>query len=208
MIWLLRENYPFDPQVHILYHSRVIIRHAIPGDAAKAVPLILQAIGGIAFVLTGTTDAEEAASILNDFFGQEQNRVSYENAIVLEEDGELVGIVMFYGGADARKLDAPLDRAAARKSGRIDYRIPTEPETSEFYLDTLSVRPGYQGKGYGRKLIEAVCDRARQLGHARIALLVEVDRPAPKPLYERLGFRVDYTKRIAGQEYFHMVRNL
>ena len=186
----------------------MVIRHAVRGDAAKAVPLILQAIGSIAYVMTGATDAEEAASILTDFFGREQNRVSYENALVLEEEGELVGLVIFYDGAGARGLDAPLQRAAARKSGRLDYRIPTEPEAPEFYLDTLSVSPGYQGKGYGSKLVEAACDRARRLGHVRIALLVETDAPGPKRLYERLGFRVDYTKRIAGQEYLHMVREL
>lgn len=184
------------------------IRPAIPGDAPKAVPLIVQAIGAIAFVLTGTTNPEEAASILADFFGREQNRVSYENALVLEDDGQLVGLVIFYDGADARTLDAPLERAAARKSGRADYHIPAEPENSEFYLDTLSVSPGYQGKGYGSRLVEAVCDRARALGRQRIALLVESDAPGPKRLYERLGFRVGYTKQIAGQEYFHMVREL
>jgi hypothetical protein len=57
-------------------------------------------------------------------------------------------------------------------------------------------------------LIEAVCDLARKLGRHRIALLVEVDSAAAKRLYERLGFCTDYTKCIAGQEYFHMVRSL
>jgi ribosomal protein S18 acetylase RimI-like enzyme len=184
------------------------IRPAVQGDAANAVPLILQAIGSIAFVLTGTTDTEKAAAILTNFFRQEQNRVSYQNALVLEEDGELVGLVMFYDGANARALDAPLERVAARKSGRIGYHIPTEPETSEFYLDTLSVSPGHQGRGYGSRLIEAACDRARALGRHRIALLVESDSSGARRLYERLGFRVDYTKLIAGQEYLHMVREL
>jgi len=48
--------------------------------SSQAVPLILQAIGHIAFVLTGTTDGEETASILNNFFGQENTRISYQNA--------------------------------------------------------------------------------------------------------------------------------
>ncbi|MBW0000980.1 MAG: GNAT family N-acetyltransferase [Verrucomicrobia bacterium] len=184
------------------------IRPAIPGDAPKVVPLILQAIGAIALVLTGTDDTEEAASVLRDFFGQEQNRVSYENTLVLEEDREVAGLVIFYDGADAHKLDAPLERAAARRSGRSDYQIPTEPEKSEFYLDTLSVSPGHQRKGYGGRLVEAACDRARCLGHPRIALLVEVDSPDTRRLYERFGFRADYTKRIARQDYVHMVRDL
>lgn len=42
-----------------------MIRQAVRGDAAKAVPLILDAIGVIASVLTGTPQEEETASILN-----------------------------------------------------------------------------------------------------------------------------------------------
>jgi hypothetical protein len=45
-----------------------MIRPAIPGDAPKAVPLILEAIGSIAFILTGTTEPKEAISILEGFF--------------------------------------------------------------------------------------------------------------------------------------------
>jgi GNAT superfamily N-acetyltransferase len=116
-------------------------------------------------------------------------------------------VAIFYDGAKARELDAPLERAAAKKSGDSNYSIPTEPEASEFYLDALSVSPRRQGKGYGSKLIEAGCDRARALGHHRIALLIEVDAAA-KRLYERIGFSTDYRKWIAGQEYFHMVRSL
>jgi ribosomal protein S18 acetylase RimI-like enzyme len=185
-----------------------MIRQAVSSDAAKALPLILPAIGDIAFVLTGTTDGQEAASILNEFFEQEDNRVSYQNALVMEEEKELIGIAIFYDGAKARKLDIPLERAAARKSGDSKYYIPTEPEPSEFYLDTLSVSPRYQGRGYGGQLIEAGCDRARQLGHRRMALVVEVDHAPAIRLYQRLGFCADYVRRMAGQEYFHMVRIL
>jgi len=185
-----------------------MIRPAVQSDAAKAVPLILQAIGHIAFVLTGTIDSQETAAILNVFFGQEDTRISYQNALVMEEDGELVGLAILYDGAKARELDAPLERAAAKKSGDPNYCIPTEPEASEFYLDALCVSPLYRGKGYGRKLIEAGCDRARKLGHRRMALIVEVDHAPAIRLYERLGFCTDYIKRIAGQDYLHMVRSL
>jgi hypothetical protein len=103
----------------------------------RAVPLIMEAIGHIAFVLTGTTDSQEAGSILSDFFGQENNRVSYQNALVMEEEREVVGVAILYDGAKARELDAPLELAAAEKSGDSNYRIPTEPEASEFYMDAL-----------------------------------------------------------------------
>jgi ribosomal protein S18 acetylase RimI-like enzyme len=185
-----------------------MIRQAIRRDFAEAVPLIWQAIGDLAFVLTGTTGVQETASILSDFFQQEDNRLSYQNTLVMEEEGELVGLLLFYDGAKARKLDEPLERAAAAKSGDSNYCIPTEAEVSEFYLDTLSVISRCQGRGYGRILIEAGCDRARQLKHSVVALLVDVDNPAAKRLYDRLGFHADYTRRLAGHQYFHMVRRL
>jgi ribosomal protein S18 acetylase RimI-like enzyme len=190
------------------FYDCCMIRSAVRNDAAMAVPLILQAIGQIAFVLSGTAEAQETESTLKDFFGQEGNRMSYQNTLVMEEEGEVVGVAIFYDGAKARELDEPLEWAAAKKSGHSDYWIPTEPEASEFYMDTLSVSPGCQGKGYGSLLIEAGCDRARKLGHLRMALLVEVDSARAKRLYERVGFRADYTKWIVGQEYFHMVRTL
>ena len=185
-----------------------MIRPAIPDDAAKAVPLILDAIGVIASVLSGTPQQEETAAILEDFFRQETNRLSYQNALVLEEAGELAGVAILYDGGQARALDAPLECAAAERSGRADYRIPTEPEAGEFYLDTLSVSPAHQRKGYGSRLIEAACEKARERGHRRLALLVEVDHGPVIRLYKRMGFYVDYIKQIAGQDYFHMVRRL
>jgi ribosomal protein S18 acetylase RimI-like enzyme len=185
-----------------------VIREAVRSDAVMAVPLILQAIGDIAFVLTGTTNSQETASILEGFFGQEATRLSYQNALVIEKEGQLVGLAILYDGAKARDLDAPLERAAAQKSGDATYCIPTEAEASEFYLDTLSVRSSCQGRGWGRKLIEAACDRGRRLGHRHLALLVDIDNAMAKRLYERLGFRADYRRWIAGHEYFHMVRSL
>jgi ribosomal protein S18 acetylase RimI-like enzyme len=185
-----------------------MIRQAIRSDAAAAAPLIWQAIGHLAFLLTGTTDVQETTTILSDFFQQDGNRLSYQNTLVLEEAGELVGLVILYDGAKARELDEPLERAAAKRSGDFNYRIPTEAEGSEFYLDTLSVIPRCQGRGYGRLLIEAGCNWARQLKHSCVALLVEVDNPAAKRLYDRLGFCTDYTRLLAGHEYFHMVLRL
>ncbi len=198
-----------------------VIRPAVPSDASVAVPLILNAIGSIAFVLTGTTDRKEAGFILDQFFRQKANRVSYENALVLEDSSversrndlfersrEVVGVALVYDGSIARILDEPLEKAAIRKSGLSDYRIPIEAEPSEFYLDTVSVDSNCQGRGFGRELIEASCEHARKLGHNRIGLLVDIANSGAMRLYERLEFRVAGRKQIAGDEYFHMIRNL
>ncbi|HTD17110.1 MAG TPA: hypothetical protein VK673_18140, partial [Chthoniobacterales bacterium] len=75
-----------------------MIRPAVSDDALDAVPLIFEAIGSIAFVLTGTEVLAEAMSILENFFQQEGNRVSYENTLVIEEseanagDRRIIGV--------------------------------------------------------------------------------------------------------------------
>ena len=191
-----------------------MIRPAVSDDALQAVPLIFEAIGSIAFVLTGAEVLAEAMSILEEFFQQKGNRVSYENTLVIETPGAnagdrtIVGVIISYPGTVARKLDEPMEEAARLKCGLSDYSIPTEAEPDEFYLDTVSVNRNYQGRGIGRQLIEAVCVQGRQLGHTRIGLLVDVTNPDAKRLYERLQFRVNKRRELAGAEYFHMVRDL
>ncbi len=192
-----------------------MIRPAVPGDAPRTVPLILQAIGSIAFVLTGTNDREDADRILDGFFRRKDNRVSYQNTLVMEDvknvverSREVVGVALIYDGSIAIALDEPLEKAAIQRSGLSDYRIPTEAEPSEFYLDTISVDPKCQGRGFGRDLIEASCEQARRLGRDRIGLLVDIENSGAKRLYERLEFHTQGRKQIAGYEYFHMVRDL
>ena len=185
-----------------------MIRPAIPGDVNEVIPLILQAIEDIAFVLSGTADVGETTKIFSEFFRRSENRLSYEQTLVMEENGEVIGIAIVYDGADADALNLPVEQAASKKSGNPDYKIPIEPEVSEFYLDAVGILPRCQGRGYGSALIEAGCDRARQLGHKRFALLVDLENPPAKRLYDRLGFRVDGSKWLAGKEYYHMVREL
>jgi ribosomal protein S18 acetylase RimI-like enzyme len=191
-----------------------MIRPALSDDAPEAVPLILEAIGSIAYVLAGTQVLAEAMSSLERFFEEEGNRVSHQNALVVEDPAAnvggrtIIGVAISYDGSVARKLDEPLEEAAKLQSGSPEYRIPTEAEPDEFYLDTVSVLRTCQGRGIGRRLVEAVCEQARQSGRNRIGLLVEVANPDAKRLYDRLQFRVNKRRELAGQDYFHMVRDL
>jgi hypothetical protein len=45
----------------------------------------MQAIGDIAFVLIPSVRQPRSTSVLSDFFDQEGTRVSYQNALVVEE---------------------------------------------------------------------------------------------------------------------------
>lgn len=56
-------------------------------------------------------------------------------------------------------------------------------------LTHLEVLPEYRNQGIGTRLIAAVEDHVRNLGHPRIALAVRTDNEQARRLYERLGYQ-------------------
>ncbi|MFQ6132892.1 MAG: N-acetyltransferase [Armatimonadota bacterium] len=51
-------------------------------------------------------------------------------------------------------------------------------------VKSLAIAPGHKGKGYGRRLVEACLEEARQLGVEKVFVLTLVP-----PFFERLGFK-------------------
>jgi GNAT superfamily N-acetyltransferase len=68
-------------------------------------------------------------------------------------------------------------------------RSTTTPRPQQLLLEGLALEPIARGKGVGSRLLEAVDERARDLGRSEIILEVIDANPRAKALYERHGYR-------------------
>lgn len=185
-------------------NNKKMIRQAKSADYKEVAPLIIQAMEDLAMKFTRSNNIQKAIPVFEAFFQQKLNQYSYENTLVFEENGEIIGSIIAYDGAKLNALRQPF----------LDYlwtnfqfaETPEdETEAGEYYLDTLSVLPGQQGKGIGRQLIEAMIGHAQSKGFRQVGLLVDVENPLAKKLYERLGFQIKSTKPLMGGQYEHLV---
>ncbi|USG64041.1 GNAT family N-acetyltransferase [Brevibacillus ruminantium] len=184
-----------------------MIRYATPEDARLAAPLIFEAIGDIAYTLTGADKPEEAIPVLEKFFSEPSNRISFENSLVVVVAGQPVGVLICYHGSRTDELDKPFAERLKQLTGQ-EPVIKKEARNDEFYLDTLVVSPSHRGKGLGKQLIARFEEEAIKQGHERTALLVENDNGRARKLYESLGYRADSSLTVSGHLYHHMVKLL
>lgn len=130
---------------------------------------------------------------------------SYENTVVAEIDGKVVGAMCAYDGANYQKLKQPIVDTLGNDSCFASLK---ETESGEFYLDSVGVLPDYRGQGIASRLFEAQCKRAASLGHKVAGLIVDEDKPKAEALYTRLGFRYIDDKDFFGHKMKHMVKNI
>lgn len=62
-------------------------------------------------------------------------------------------------------------------------------------IQTIAVHPAYEGRGYGRAMLEAAESIARERGGRRIMLEVRADNPRAQRLYRRNGYVHLHTRR-------------
>ncbi|TCD17634.1 GNAT family N-acetyltransferase [Pedobacter psychrodurus] len=182
-----------------------MIRPAQPTDAEAVVPLIIQAMGTLANKLTNSDDVEVINEIFKHFFQQRGNQYSYENTLVFEDEGKVLGSINAYDGSKLPELRQPFLAYLAEHHQANNTNQGTETQSGEFYLDTISVNPKTQGKGIGKQLIKAGIDWAKQLGHHHIGLLVEQNNDRALKLYQNMGFAIQNEKEFMGGLYHHMV---
>ncbi len=181
----------------------MLIRKAKKQENKEIAPLLLLAMEDIVYTFINEENREKALGFLEHFIGQENNQYSYENIWVLEMDGQIAGAIDVYDGGKLDELREPIIQYLNEKYNN-EISPEDETEAGEWYLDTLGVNPNFQGKGIGSSLINYIIENISSEKNKAVGLLVDLDNPNAKRLYERLGFQKIKDKPLVGKVLEHM----
>lgn len=132
---------------------------------------------------------------------------SWNNSLVAEIDGKVVGSLTCYDGTNYRPLRETTFLIIKEMIGKDFSDMDEETGIGEFYLDSMSVLPEFRGLGVGTALLRAGIAQAREMNLPVASLVVSPHKPAAQRLYESLGFKVIGEVNIFGEVYRKMVRH-
>lgn len=115
-------------------------------------------------------------------YRRENTDFSYQNCLMAEADGAVVGMMHSYAMPDA--LEPLPDDFDPVLRPMAELEIP-----GSLYISGLALRPDFRNRGVGTELLGRALGRARELGLGQVSLLVFEANQGAVRLYERHGFR-------------------
>jgi len=183
-----------------------MIKNAQKQDAKICIKLLNLAMEDIAYKLSGYDDPIKSDEILENFFKSETNRLSYKNVYVYKRDDVIIAAMCAYFGGDAWQLDSEISQHL--KALGKDAQIEKECFDDEFYIDSIAVDEKFRRQGLAKELILHSFAKAKELGHKKVSLIVDVNKPKVRKFYESLGFKFNTKKIINLHEYDHMIKEI
>jgi ribosomal protein S18 acetylase RimI-like enzyme len=180
------------------------LRPAAVEDSAAAAELLLGLPDGLAGVFGR---GEVALRVARVAFEGPSTMLSHRRALVAEDGGAVVGLVVRFPGSQwaalRRRTATAMLRAAGVRNGPVlvwrgsilDRLIPGMPPGA-MYVPALSVAPNHRGRGAGSAMLGRVIEEAVGLGLRVVALDVGARNSGAIRLYSRLGFEVASKRRI------------
>jgi ribosomal protein S18 acetylase RimI-like enzyme len=176
--------------------SAVLIRPARKEDSAAIAALFRVSSDGLADYIwsrmgnhsgdVASGDVGSGQSLLETGrarYEREGVAFSYQNCLVAEQDGEVIGMIHCFPMEPSPEADPDPDPdpVLAPYAALEDY--------GSLYISGVALVPEQRGKGIGTQLLAAAEKRARNLGLPRLSLICFEANAAAMRLYHRLGFR-------------------
>lgn len=186
-------------------YSNLIIREATISDASAIAQAIAMAIADEQVLKDYC--GEDYLFVLKEIASKENTQYSWQNCIIATINSEITGVIIGYNGAELKQL----------REGTFEILkeyIPTLPEIEdetsegEYYLDAIAVFPKFRGQGIGKTLLEALENKAYNLGHKKLGLLVDFNNPNAEKLYTSVGYKRVNTVYFFNHKMWHLQKNL
>jgi ribosomal protein S18 acetylase RimI-like enzyme len=163
--------------------GEAIIRAARREDSREIARLFLVSSGGVAEYVWQQIDplSRPPIEIGAERFAHEGVVFSYENCLVAELDGAVVGML------HAFPMEAPAEDATPEEDPVLRPYSELE-EPGSLYISGIALDPACRGRGVGTRLLAAAEARARTFGLERLSLICFERNEQAMRLYARLGY--------------------
>ena len=176
-----------------------MIRQARRQDCAVIAKLFLISSDGLAEYIWSQMDMPglSLAEIGERRYAREGVPFSYENCLVAERDGAVIGMIHSF----------PMERPDSdEKEEDVDSVLRPYAELEDYgslYVSAVALFPEYRGQGLGTQLLDAARDRARALGLPRVSLICFEGNEKAMRLYARLGYTEADRRSIVSHPTLH-----
>jgi len=172
-------------------------------DAPDAARLLAETMASFGVAVLGAGDEELELKALLRWYGEEDNRFSYQLSHMARLDGEIAGLILCFPGKEVPGLTKGCARSILSIYGfgqlvKLIWRgmvlgRSNEAEKDEYLISHIAVFDSFRRKGIARALLDKAVLCAREANLSRVVLEVEIGNTAAIQLYESYGFRKQST---------------
>jgi ribosomal protein S18 acetylase RimI-like enzyme len=195
-----------------MFYPKLPFRAATAGDAEELSELVNMAGDGLPLYLWSkmAEPEEDPWEVGRRRARREQGSFSYQNAVMLEHEGEVAGCLIGYKLPD--KIE-PMDPDMPAMFVPLQELENLAPAT--LYVNVLAVFPRYRGRGFGTALLGVADELATNTHADRLSIIVSDANHGARRLYRRCGYVETATCRMIkedwdnpGQNWVLLVKNL
>ena len=170
-------------------------RSATPEDASAMAELVNMAGEGLPLYLWTEMAApdETAWDIGQSRSKRESGALSYRNAVIQEENGEVIACLIGY----------PLEEDRLHRSLAILVPLQELEDLAPgtWYVNVLATYPRHRGRGYGSQLLSIAERIAVDCNKSGVSMIVSDANTGARRLYERLGYREHATRPMVKERW-------
>jgi ribosomal protein S18 acetylase RimI-like enzyme len=182
----------------------MIIRRAKIDDAHEAAELICMAWQENAYALTGSTNMAEVRRVIENYYKQPKNVLSYQYADVVEDKNGIAGLILSFPWEFVPRLSKPILEELPEKYGADHEKLTNnvisiintkEAKSDEYYVDSIAVYPEYTGQGIANELLKVARIKSSTYGFDRMSLIVKPANKRAVTLYREHGYEASPSSR-------------